>query len=190
MGFLRPWDGGRVCWAGFYAEWTAKKTRTKSQQENLRPPPRVQFYEGSRALPRACSGETPQADSNPGKPGEINDNEKGENMRKKGIFGLFIVAVAVGLTFALVAQAATVEKNMELRQKAMVGGKELEPKTYRFKITDDGKMTVKLGKNLVAEADGEWVETNTKAVGDTFIVENGVLREVRIEGRSRVWRAK
>jgi hypothetical protein len=111
-------------------------------------------------------------------------------MRKMGILQMLPVAAAVCLLIALAAQAAPVEKNMELRQKAMVGGKELEPKTYRFKITDDGKMTVKLGRQLVAEAGGEWVETKTKAQGDTFIIEQGVLREVRIEGRARVWRAK
>jgi hypothetical protein len=92
------------------------------------------------------------------------------------------------LFFALVlpASAGTVTKFMELRSAAQVGGKSLEPGTYRVDMYDDGKVTFKKGKELVAEAKGEWVDGKTKAPGDTFIIEGGAIKEIRIEGRSRV----
>ncbi|HWQ03001.1 MAG TPA: hypothetical protein VNL38_00835 [Candidatus Nitrosotenuis sp.] len=103
---------------------------------------------------------------------------------------LLLTALVFCVVLALTAAAAAIEKNMELRTPAKVGGKQLEAKTYRIKIMDDGKLIVRLDREVVAEAEGEWVETKSKADGDTFIVEGGNLKEIRIGGRTKVWKAK
>lgn len=97
------------------------------------------------------------------------------------------VAILAALTLALPAMADTVTKYMTLRDPAKLSGKQLEPGTYRLDISNDGKLTVKKGKTVIAEAKGEWVEGKTKAVGDSFIIENGELKEIRVEGRTSVF---
>lgn len=97
------------------------------------------------------------------------------------------LVMVLALALALPAAGGTVTKNITLFSAAKVSGKDLAPGTYRVDITDDGKMTVKKGKEIVAEAKGEWVEGKTKAPGDTFVVEKGVLTEIRIEGKTRVF---
>jgi hypothetical protein len=107
------------------------------------------------------------------------------------VIRLFLLVAAVAaLILAGSAAAGTVTKHITLYDPAKVSGKTLEPGTYRVDITDDGKMTVKKGKEVVAEAKGEWVEGKAKAPGDTFVVDKGEIKEIRLEGKTRIFQVR
>ena len=102
------------------------------------------------------------------------------------IFRTLVVCICV-LALGLTVSAGTTSKNIELREAAKLGGKTIEKGMYRIDITDDGKITVKKGKDVVAEGTGQWVDTKTSAIGDTIVVDKGTITEVRIEGKKRVF---
>jgi hypothetical protein len=104
--------------------------------------------------------------------------------------GILFVAMLLAAALVVPAVAGTVTKHITLYTAAKVGGKDLAPGTYRVDITDDGKLSVKKGKELLAEAKGEWVEGKTKAPGDTFVVEKGEIREIRLEGKTRIFQVR
>jgi len=96
-----------------------------------------------------------------------------------------LIAILVVLALVTPAFADTLVKNISLRQPAKLGAMELKPGDYRLEF-DGAKVTLKKGAKVVAEAKGQWVDTKEKAPGDTFVVENGAISEVRVEGQSRV----
>lgn len=102
------------------------------------------------------------------------------------MFRTLMVCICV-LALSLTVSAGTTTKHIELRETAKLGGKTLDKGMYRIDITDDGKITVKKGKEVLAEGTGKWVDTKTAAMGDTIVVDNGAITEVRIEGKKRVF---
>jgi hypothetical protein len=94
-------------------------------------------------------------------------------------------AVLLAFALAMPAWAGTVVKNMEIRENVTIAGKSVEKGTYRIEITDEGKLTVKKGKQVVAEGTGKWVERSDRVPGNTFVVEKGAVTEIRIEGQKR-----
>jgi hypothetical protein len=100
-----------------------------------------------------------------------------------------VTAVVVALVIALAAPAfakGTV-KMIDLRESATLAGKTLDKGVYRVEISDEGKVVFKKGKNVVAEAEGKWVDSKSAAPGDTFVIESGAIKEIRIEGQKRVF---
>ncbi len=109
-------------------------------------------------------------------------------MRRVGPWGM--AAMVAALALALPVFAGTLVKNITLFSPAKLAGKELAAGTYRVEITDDGKLSVKKGKEVVAEAKGEWTEGKGKAPGDAFVVDNGELKEIRVEGKTKVFQVR
>jgi hypothetical protein len=98
---------------------------------------------------------------------------------------LQILAVVLGLALALPVLADTFSKNLTLYTPAKLGGTELKAGDY-WLVFDGAKLTLKKGKSIVAEAKGEWVEVKSAVEGDSIIIDNGAITEIRIAGRKRV----
>ena len=98
---------------------------------------------------------------------------------------LLLLAVILGLALAMPAMADTLSKGITLYNPAKLGGTELKAGDY-WLLFDGAKVTLKQGKKVVAEAKAEWVDVTTASQGDSIIVDNGAISEIRIGGRKRV----
>jgi hypothetical protein len=96
-----------------------------------------------------------------------------------------ILAVVLGLALAAPAMADSISKGLTLHNPAKLGGTELKAGDY-WLVFDGAKVTLKKGKKVVAEAKGEWVDVKFDIQGDSIIVDNGAISEIRIGGRKRV----
>jgi len=81
--------------------------------------------------------------------------------------------------------ADTFSKSLTLHDPAKLGGTELKAGDY-WMVFDGAKVTLTKGKKVVAEAKGEWVEVKSKVEGDSIIIDNGAISEIRIGGHKRV----
>jgi hypothetical protein len=98
---------------------------------------------------------------------------------------LQILAVLLGLALAAPAMADTISKSLTLYNPAKLGGTELKAGDY-WMVFDGAKVTLTKGKKVVAEAKGEWVEVKSAVEGDSIVIDNGAIVEIRIGGRKRV----
>jgi len=110
---------------------------------------------------------------------------KGEIDVSKTMRYMQILAVILGLALAIPAMADTINKSITLYNPAKLGGAELKAGDY-WLVFDGANVTLKQGKKVVAEAKAEWVEVKTASRGDSIIVDNGSISEIRIGGRKRV----
>ena len=110
---------------------------------------------------------------------------KGEIDVSKTVRFLQVLAVILGLALAIPAMADTLSKGITLYNPAKLGGAELKAGDY-WLLFDGAKVIVKQGKKVVAEAKAEWVDVTTASQGDSIIMDNGSISEIRIGGRKRV----
>ena len=103
----------------------------------------------------------------------------------KTVRAMQIFAVLLCLTLAIPAMADTLSKGITLYSPAKLGGAELKAGDY-WLVFDGAKLMLKQGKKIVAEAKAEWVDVTTASQGDSIIMDNGAISEIRIGGRKRV----
>ena len=98
---------------------------------------------------------------------------------------LLLLTAILGLALAIPAMADTLSKGITLYNPAKLGGAELKAGDY-WLVFDGAKLMLKQGKKIVAEAKAEWVDVTTASRGDSIIMDNGTITEIRIGGRKRI----
>ncbi len=114
----------------------------------------------------------------------VQSHFKGDTNVFKTVRFLPILAVVLGLALAVPILADSFSRHYTLRDPAKLGGTQLKAGEYRVEF-DGAKLTFKKGKDVVAEAQAEWVDVKLEAPGDSFVVDNGAIVEIRIAGRKR-----
>jgi hypothetical protein len=103
---------------------------------------------------------------------------------KKLLVQLVALLIVAGLAVPLAAKP--VSKSIRLAQAAKIGKTEVTAGEYRLFIDND-RVTIKKGKNVVAEVLGRWEERENKYSRDAYVLNrNGQLEEVRFAGDRRV----
>ena len=104
-------------------------------------------------------------------------------MKGKSLIRLFALFVIVAL--ALPALAKPVSKSLNLPTQTRFGGTQLDAGRYQLLI-DDTSVTVKKGREVIAQVRGEWEQRDKK--NDLTIVlqgPNGEVQEIRFAGERR-----
>lgn len=110
-------------------------------------------------------------------------SEKGENMKGKTLLSLVALFLVVAL--AVPAMAKPVSKSLNLPTQTRLGGTLLDAGTYKLLI-DDTSVTVKKGRDVIAQVQGTW-EAREKKNDLTTILQgpNGEVQEIRFAGERR-----
>ncbi len=105
-------------------------------------------------------------------------------MFSKSLVRTIALAAAVALAVPLFAKPIT--KTINITQPAKFGKAELKAGEYTLLI-DGSKVTVKRGKDVVAETEGRWEERDAKtAYNSVLIGPDGAVKEVRFSGNRSV----
>jgi hypothetical protein len=103
----------------------------------------------------------------------------------KGRSLLSLVALFVVVALAVPAMAKPVTKSLNLPTRTRLGGNLLDAGNYKLLI-DDTTVTVKKGKEVIAQVQGEW-EARAQKNDLTTILQgpNGEVLEIRFAGERR-----
>ena len=105
-------------------------------------------------------------------------------MFSKSLVRTIALAAAVALAVPLFAKPIT--KTINISQPAKFGKAELKAGEYTLLI-DGSKVTVKKGKDVLAETEGRWEERDAKAPYNSVLVgPDGAIKEVRFSGNRNV----
>ena len=106
-------------------------------------------------------------------------------MKSKSLLANLVLCGALAVATPLFAKPMST--TVPLAHNVKVGQTDLKAGNYRFLI-DGTHLTVFVGKNNVAEAEGKWEDRDTKAPY-TEVVSNtdGKLLELRFEGKKSVF---
>jgi hypothetical protein len=91
----------------------------------------------------------------------------------------------MALVVATWAWAKPFTAHINLYETAKIGDVTLEPGLYEVKV-ENGKVIWMKGKKVVTEVKGEWTDTKEKPRRTSVIVDEGLVKEVRFEGKSQV----
>lgn len=100
---------------------------------------------------------------------------------------LSLVAILAVLAVAMPLVAMPTKESVTLYRPATLVGQHLDAGTYRLKIEGD-TVTVRSSKNnqVVAEVQGQWVETETKARRSSVLLNGDQIKEFRFSGKKHV----
>jgi hypothetical protein len=97
-----------------------------------------------------------------------------------------IVALLVVVALAVPALAKPVSRSISLPVQAKIGGTVLDSGTYQF-IVDGTTVTVKKGKQVLAQVQGEWERRDRRQDYTSVLLgTNGELQEIRFQGEKKV----
>ncbi len=97
------------------------------------------------------------------------------------------IALAAAAALAVPVFAKPITKTINITQPAKFGKAELMAGEYTLLI-DGSKVTVKKGKDVLAETQGRWEERSTKtAYNSVLIGPDGAVKEVRFSGNRSVF---
>jgi hypothetical protein len=107
-------------------------------------------------------------------------------MESKSFVRSLVLFSAIALA-SVPAFAKPVSKTIPVNHSVQVGKFDVKAGEYRFLI-DGNHLTIRNGKNTIAESDGQWQERDTKSPY-TSIVSNaeGKVIELRFEGEKNVF---
>jgi hypothetical protein len=103
-------------------------------------------------------------------------------MRRSLAFRL--LAVVAALALALPMMAKPIKESIQLYKPAKIAGKSLEAGNYQLLI-EDTKVTLRLKGETVAEVEGKWVESPSKARATTVVLQDDKIIEIRFGGKQR-----
>ncbi|MGD0957661.1 MAG: hypothetical protein ABR953_12665 [Candidatus Acidiferrales bacterium] len=98
-----------------------------------------------------------------------------------------LVALAVAIPIAArgaYAKDSKVTATMDLFNATMLGGKQIEPGTYRISA-DDAKVTVERDGKMIAEAPVQWKDETSKPSYSKIVTENNQIKEIHFSGKMR-----
>ena len=106
-------------------------------------------------------------------------------MRNRKLFSL--VAMLAVLALAISSEAMPTTESVTLHRPASLVGQHLDVGTYRLRIEGD-TVTVRSSKNnkVVAEVQGQWVETEKKAPRSSVLLNGDQIMEFRFGGKKYV----
>jgi hypothetical protein len=123
----------------------------------------------------------------------LKERQKGEDtMARRHVFAIAVVACILALVPAMSCPPAFAASNEKSSFKATVtvpqdgtlGGKMVKEGTYQLK-TDGSMVTFIVDGKVVAEAPGEWKDSESKSSYDFLRVENGAIKEIHFGGKTR-----
>ena len=103
-------------------------------------------------------------------------------MRRSLAFRL--LAVLAVLALAVPVMAKPIKQSIQLYKPAKIVGKSLEAGSYQLLI-EGNKVTMRTKGEVVAEVEGEWVESETKASATTVVLRGEDIVEIRFGGKTR-----
>lgn len=107
-------------------------------------------------------------------------------MRSLNVVFRCAIIILAALALVLPVAAEPVSKSLALLVPAKVGRTQLDVGQYKI-IIDGNKVTVKQGRNIIAEATGEFVERPAKQERNAVLVgRTGQIQEIRFAGDKRV----
>ncbi len=96
------------------------------------------------------------------------------------------IALAAAVALAVPVFAKPITKTINITQPAKFGKAELKAGEYTLQI-DGSKVTVKKGKDVLAETEGRWEERDLKASYNSVLIgTDGAVKEVRFSGNRSV----
>jgi hypothetical protein len=97
-----------------------------------------------------------------------------------------VVALLAVIALVLPAVAKPTTRNITFNSPAKIGSTLLEVGEYKL-VVDGEQVTVRKGREVVAEARGRWEERDSKFHRNTLVVDaNKQVREIRFAGKSQV----
>lgn len=97
-----------------------------------------------------------------------------------------VVALLAVIALVLPAVAKPITRNITFNSPAKIGSTQLEVGEYKL-IVDGDQVTVRKGREVVAEARGRWEERDTKFHRNTIVVDGDKqVREIRFAGKRQV----
>ena len=111
-----------------------------------------------------------------------------KSRRSLGFVLSALAAVAVAAPFTVRNASAKSTKattaTMDILNTTTLGGKQIQPGTYTFKI-DDSSVTVSQNGKMVAQAPVQWKDGTTKANYTNIVIQNDQIKEIHFGGKTK-----
>jgi hypothetical protein len=99
-----------------------------------------------------------------------------------------LVALAVAMPMlarnASAKDTKTTIATLDILNAATLGGKQIEPGTYTFKV-DDSTVTVLRNGKMVAQAPVQWKDETRKASVSNIVTQNNQIKEIHFGGKMK-----
>lgn len=98
-----------------------------------------------------------------------------------------LVALAVSMPIAALgtyAKESKVTTTIDIFNAATLGGKQIDPGSYRISV-DDSKVTLERNGKMVAEASVQWKDETSKARYTNIVTEANKITQIHFSGKMR-----
>jgi len=111
-------------------------------------------------------------------------------MSRRPLSFVLSVLVALAIAMPIAARGAYAKDSkattttLDILNAATLGGKQIEPGTYRISA-DDSKVTLERNGKMVAEASVQWKDETSKPSYSKIVTENNQIKEIHFSGKMR-----
>jgi hypothetical protein len=111
-------------------------------------------------------------------------------MSRRSLSFVLSVLVALAVAMPIVARGAYAKDSkatiaaLDILNAATLGGKQIEPGTYRISV-DDSKVTLERNGKMIAEASVEWKDETNKARYTNIVIEANKITQIHFSGKMR-----
>ncbi|MGD1209906.1 MAG: hypothetical protein ABR973_00935 [Candidatus Acidiferrales bacterium] len=100
------------------------------------------------------------------------------------VFVALAIAVPIAARGAYAKDSKATTTTLDILNAATLGGKQIEPGTYRISA-DDSKVTLERNGKMVAEAPVQWKDETSKPSYSKIVTENSQIKEIHFSGKMR-----
>jgi hypothetical protein len=118
------------------------------------------------------------------------DSRRNETMSRRPLSFALSVLVALAVAMPIAARGAYAKDSkattatLNIFNATKLGGKQIEPGTYRISV-DDSKVTLEQNGKMVAEASVQWKDETNKPLYTNIVIEANKITQIHFSGKMR-----